>query len=226
VLCSLLWVTLLGQGVGLGDPQRSLPTPTILWFCDSVINTKQTMNFDFNITLLKRSICHLMTAESTNRLQSGWGLFYSKGHYRCVWQVHLCFTASLSERATAPINTSRRGRVPSSPRPNGRTQERRALTTRLSSTLPNGPLAKHKLLHRDGRRQFTVPSSSAEFGSPASAAASRWRPPHHHRLLNSLPGEEREGGLGFMNHLLLLLCQKINSVFLCGHDIAWTSVPY
>ena len=33
VLCSLLWVTLLGQGVGLGDPQRSLPTPTMLWFC-------------------------------------------------------------------------------------------------------------------------------------------------------------------------------------------------
>ena len=30
VPCSLLWVTLLGQGVGLGDPQRSLPTPTIL----------------------------------------------------------------------------------------------------------------------------------------------------------------------------------------------------
>jgi len=27
VLCSLLWVTLLGQGVGLGDPQRALPTP-------------------------------------------------------------------------------------------------------------------------------------------------------------------------------------------------------
>ena len=30
VLCSLLWVTLLQQGVGLGDPQRSLPPPTIL----------------------------------------------------------------------------------------------------------------------------------------------------------------------------------------------------
>jgi len=30
VLCSLLWVTLLGQGVGLGDPQRALPTPKIL----------------------------------------------------------------------------------------------------------------------------------------------------------------------------------------------------
>jgi len=34
VLCPLLWVTLLGQGVGLGDPQRSLPAPTILWFCE------------------------------------------------------------------------------------------------------------------------------------------------------------------------------------------------
>jgi len=31
VLHSLLWVTLLRQGVGLGDPQRSLPC------CDSVI---------------------------------------------------------------------------------------------------------------------------------------------------------------------------------------------
>ena len=30
VLCSLLWVTLLRQGVGLGDPQRALPTPTII----------------------------------------------------------------------------------------------------------------------------------------------------------------------------------------------------
>ena len=29
-------MTLLGQGVGLGDPQRALPTPTMLGFCDSV----------------------------------------------------------------------------------------------------------------------------------------------------------------------------------------------
>ena len=34
VLCSLLWVTLLGQGVGLGDPQRALPTSNILGFCE------------------------------------------------------------------------------------------------------------------------------------------------------------------------------------------------
>jgi len=30
VLCSLLWVTMLQQAIGLDDPQRSLPTPTIL----------------------------------------------------------------------------------------------------------------------------------------------------------------------------------------------------
>ena len=30
VLCSLLWVTLLRQGVGLGDPQRFLPTLNVL----------------------------------------------------------------------------------------------------------------------------------------------------------------------------------------------------
>jgi len=39
VLCSLLWVTLLQQGVGLGDPQRALPTPTMLGFCDSVTSS-------------------------------------------------------------------------------------------------------------------------------------------------------------------------------------------
>jgi len=33
-------VTLLGQGVGLGDPQRSFPTPTMLGFWDSVNQKK------------------------------------------------------------------------------------------------------------------------------------------------------------------------------------------
>jgi len=42
VLCSLLWVTLLGQGVGLGDPQRALPTPAMLGLCDSVSVTLET----------------------------------------------------------------------------------------------------------------------------------------------------------------------------------------
>ena len=44
VLCSLLWVTLLGQEVGLGDPQRSLPTPTMLGFCELQV-WEQTANF-------------------------------------------------------------------------------------------------------------------------------------------------------------------------------------
>ena len=66
----------------------------------------------------------------------------------------------------------------------------------------------------------------AEFGSPPSPAASWWRPPYHYHMLNSLEGEEREGELGFMNHLLILLCQEINSVFLCGLDTSWTFVPY
>ena len=30
VLCSLLWVTLLWQGVGLGDPQRSNPDLSVI----------------------------------------------------------------------------------------------------------------------------------------------------------------------------------------------------
>jgi len=45
VLCSLLWVTLLWQGVGLDDPQRSLPTPTMLGFCDSVTGCTEGPKF-------------------------------------------------------------------------------------------------------------------------------------------------------------------------------------
>ena len=33
-----------GREVGLDDPQRSLPTPTTLWFCDSVILWKQPVS--------------------------------------------------------------------------------------------------------------------------------------------------------------------------------------
>ena len=34
-----------GRRVGLDDPQRSLPTPTILWFCDSVPYTRNAFWF-------------------------------------------------------------------------------------------------------------------------------------------------------------------------------------
>lgn len=35
ILCNLHWVNLLGREVGLDDFQRSYPTSTVLWFCDS-----------------------------------------------------------------------------------------------------------------------------------------------------------------------------------------------
>jgi len=40
-LCSLLWVTLLWLEVGLDEPQRSLPTPAMLGFCDLEEGGKQ-----------------------------------------------------------------------------------------------------------------------------------------------------------------------------------------
>jgi len=46
VLCSLLWVTLLWQEVGLGDLQGSLPTPAMLGFCDSVIPPSASHGFE------------------------------------------------------------------------------------------------------------------------------------------------------------------------------------
>ena len=52
VLCSLLWVTLLGQGVGLGDPQRALPAPTILGFWDSVKSSQALLLHTF-----RESVC-------------------------------------------------------------------------------------------------------------------------------------------------------------------------
>jgi len=51
VLCSLLWVTLLQQWVGLGDPQRSLPPPNILCFCDSV-SSKTSTQASSNVRVL------------------------------------------------------------------------------------------------------------------------------------------------------------------------------
>jgi len=42
----------LGKGVGLGDPQRSLPTPNILWFCDSflIYESKSMVSANHRIT--------------------------------------------------------------------------------------------------------------------------------------------------------------------------------
>jgi len=45
-------VTLLGQGVGLGDPQRTLPTPTMLGFCDSLNSSAKLKLLPFFTHLL------------------------------------------------------------------------------------------------------------------------------------------------------------------------------
>ena len=59
VLCSLLWVTLLGQRVGLGDPQRSLPSPTILWFCD--FYQSASISLPANSIFVLNTIFHSLT---------------------------------------------------------------------------------------------------------------------------------------------------------------------
>jgi len=51
VLCPLLWVTLLGQGTGLGDPQRALPAPARLGFCDSVTRRVSSISLAWPPTL-------------------------------------------------------------------------------------------------------------------------------------------------------------------------------
>jgi len=35
--CNPLWGTHFRRRVGLNDPQKSLPNPTILWFCDMIM---------------------------------------------------------------------------------------------------------------------------------------------------------------------------------------------
>ena len=39
------------RGVGLGDPQRSLPTPTILWFCDLPLPLSRPTSLSFSLLL-------------------------------------------------------------------------------------------------------------------------------------------------------------------------------
>ena len=79
VLCSLLWVTLLRQRVGLGDPQRSPPTPNILSFCDYLVysttvheeNHSNTVNFLLCDDVVKRlgldAVRGLTEADPTTR---------------------------------------------------------------------------------------------------------------------------------------------------------------
>ena len=68
-----------GRRVGLDDPQRSLPTPTILWFFDSVILSSflfchgaykyTTISFLFNLALLRILVPSEMCAKSSRYLK-------------------------------------------------------------------------------------------------------------------------------------------------------------
>jgi len=68
VLCSLLWVTLLQQGVGLDDPQRSLPSPTIP---GSASNRYELPPSVFYVIF---SNAHLLP-----------GFFFLKNTWKCYW---------------------------------------------------------------------------------------------------------------------------------------------
>jgi len=59
-------VTLLWQGVGLGDPQRSLPTPTILSFCSSLLLVCGTYNKNCIYATLKITKALIFFCEEGN----------------------------------------------------------------------------------------------------------------------------------------------------------------
>ena len=83
VLCSLLWVTLLRQGVGLDDPQRSLPTPAMLGFgvilclsaAEPVVWAQRTPSTDFLRCPCERvaSEEQLMPWMSQDKTSCSWG---------------------------------------------------------------------------------------------------------------------------------------------------------
>ena len=61
-----------GRRVGLDDPQRSLPTPTILWFCDSVSLLQLFVLSFFDFQVIEEPCCsdHLKQIASLTFLQS------------------------------------------------------------------------------------------------------------------------------------------------------------
>jgi len=69
-------VTLLGQGVGLGDPQRSLPTPNILWFCNLTKPQDGAEKASSKISLLTVSKANLHCHEGHS------GDFWGEGNTR------------------------------------------------------------------------------------------------------------------------------------------------
>jgi len=65
------WVLCFGRGIGLDDPQRSLSTPTILWFCViifSVVIWDFNLFFKFKISYQKSTSLKWNNWEKINKL--------------------------------------------------------------------------------------------------------------------------------------------------------------
>ena len=67
----------LGRGVGLDDPQRSLPTPTILWFCEVAVAVELIPLGNLNRPTNTRSPCNSPYLPSQMDLQNLVGF--------CMW---------------------------------------------------------------------------------------------------------------------------------------------
>ena len=100
VLCSLLWVTLLRQGVGLGDPQRSLPAPAILSFCDSQCAASFAISHAASQRRASVVSCApgtfspwqwFSTTFSRPRIAGAWDDLLGKDHSVCLPCSYICF---------------------------------------------------------------------------------------------------------------------------------------
>ena len=85
-----------GRGVGLDDPQRSLPTPNILWFCDSVTASSAQSES-------AQSILLLLTLEEIEShcifwsfLHISWGIIWHCAHSSYNTMTYLMHSRSWS----------------------------------------------------------------------------------------------------------------------------------
>ena len=108
MLCSRLWVTLLGQGVGLGDPQRSLPTCATLGFCDPCTHAK-----DKHLLRRPRSPWELCGGWSTRARgeRGNVSLLHAgscgAGEELCPLQLQIYLQVSVLERVSRAGNSAR-----------------------------------------------------------------------------------------------------------------------
>jgi len=106
VLCSLLWVTLLGEGVGLGDPQRVLPTPTMLGLEIEFIPPGVNM-WSTHVKTLAHTARHIGQATPYQLCAQS----SAKGQARAKCLKHSPRICSLGHRAAVLLQGQRRGSI-------------------------------------------------------------------------------------------------------------------